>query len=223
MTILAVIFGIWSALVGASIDGATTYRTYTVLPTQSSLYVVTHRAGLLSFLGHEHAIIPMSWAAELCLSEPMDAGSHGALVIGTRSLVVDTDSARGLAGLGAGPGRADRFEIQQKLHDPAHLDTAAFPEILIDVIALGPAGDDEVPVTVTLTLRGVSRTAPLRVGIEHGDSGKVTLSGVLRVRQRDFGMRPESVAGVVKVANDVDLHFRLAAVPAADPCEPGPR
>ena len=48
---------------------------------------------------------------------------------------------------------------------------------------------------------------PMR--IESPNDGTTRLSGVLRVRQRDFGIEPESKAGLVKVSNDVDLHFLL--------------
>lgn len=42
----------------------------------SRLYVVTHKTGLLSFLGHEHAIVPTVWNADLCLADPIPAGAH---------------------------------------------------------------------------------------------------------------------------------------------------
>ena len=51
--------------------GQETLRSYVVDPERSSLFLVTHKAGLLSFLGHEHAIVPGEWRAELCLAESL--------------------------------------------------------------------------------------------------------------------------------------------------------
>jgi hypothetical protein len=44
------------------------------------------------------------------------------------------------------------------------------------------------------------------------------LTGVLRVRQRDFGIKPESRVGVVRVGDRVDLHFLLLATPTSRSC-----
>ena len=66
-------------------------RSYVVDQERSSLFLVTHRAGLLSFFGHEHAIVPGEWRAELCLAEPIPRSAHGNVVIQSRSLAIDTD------------------------------------------------------------------------------------------------------------------------------------
>ena len=87
-------------------------RSYVVDHERSSLFLVTHRAGLLSFFGHKHAIVPGEWRAELCLAEPIPRSAHGKVVIQSRSLAIDTDSARALAGLGSGPDADDVLEIQ---------------------------------------------------------------------------------------------------------------
>jgi hypothetical protein len=46
----------------------------------------------------------------------------------------------------------------------------------------------------------------------------MVLSGVLRIQLRDFGIEPESRVGLVKVSNDVDLHFEISASPTERPC-----
>ena len=47
------------------------------------------------------------------------------------------------------------------------------------------------------------------------------LSGVLQVARTSFGLRPETIAAVVKVADMVDIHFDLLAVPTGTPCPSG--
>jgi hypothetical protein len=46
----------------------------------------------------------------------------------------------------------------------------------------------------------------------------VRFTGVLRVAQTSFGIRPESVAAVIKVADVVDIHFDLLVVPTGVQC-----
>jgi hypothetical protein len=220
-------YDVWSAglplAIAAALSGGRPAqpREYQVDTARSRLWVVTHRSGLLSFLGHEHAIVPREWSAELCLSDSSGGGASGSIVILTRSLVIDSDSARSLAGLGGGPGGDDVREIQGKLLDAEHLDAEGHPEIRLDLIALEPATEAGVMrARVSLALRGTTRTYELPVQVEKLKDQTLQLTGELHVRQRDFGIRPESVAGVVKVADQVDLHVRLLAIPTARPCRP---
>ncbi len=189
----------------------------------SRLYVVTHRTGLLSFLGHDHAIVPTAWHADLCLADPIPAGAHASLVVRTDSLVIDSDSARTLAGLGHGPGAGERRKIQRTMLDAEHLDAARFPDVVLDLQAEAASEHDRLTVQGTLRLHGVTRRVTVPVTVQHGRDGRLMLSGTLRIGQRDYGVTPASVAGVVKVANDVDLHFLLSVRPTHRPCQtPGP-
>ncbi|HEX9884912.1 MAG TPA: YceI family protein [Longimicrobiales bacterium] len=209
-----------SVLAGSTGTGPGDLHTWEVMPGASQVYIVTHRAGLLSFLGHEHAIVPGEWSARLCLARPIPEGAHGSLVVRTGSLVIDSDSARALAGLGGGPGLEDRQEVQGKMLDSLHLDADRFPEIRLELRAAGAAVDGRFTARGTVTLRGVTRDVELPVTVDDGEGerGGIRLSGTLRIRQRDFGIEPESVGGLVKVSNDVDLHFALAAVPSEEVC-----
>ena len=46
----------------------------------------------------------------------------------------------------------------------------------------------------------------------------LNVRGTLTVRQSDFGTKPESIAGVVKVSDPVDIRFKLVALPTEDSC-----
>lgn len=196
-------------------------RSYVVDRERSSLFLVTHRAGLLSFFGHEHAIVPGEWRAEMCLAEPIPRSAHGKVVMQSRSLVIDSDSARALAGLGGGPGEDDVLEIQRKMLDAEHLDAQAYPEIVLTIDSVASDRESSLVGYGRFTLHGITRDVSVPMRIESPNDGTTRLSGVLRVRQRDFGIEPESTAGLVKVSNDVDLHFLLVAVPTDQPCTDG--
>jgi YceI-like domain len=195
-------------------------RAYAVDRDLSRLYVVVHRAGLLSFLGHEHAIVPRDWSADLCLSDPIEPGAHAALAIRTASLVIDVDSARALAGMGSGPGEDDRQDIQRKMLSASNLAAEEYPEIRVDLRARETPDQDRISVVGQMSLRGVTRDVDFLTDVERREPNELVLTGMLRIRMRDFGIEPESRAGLVKVSNDVDLHFVLAATPTARACPP---
>lgn len=202
----------------APVTGQETLRSYALDQERSSLVVVVHRAGLLSFLGHEHAIVPEEWRADLCLAEPVPRSAHGNVVIQSRSLLIDTDSARALAGLGGGPGEDDLAELQENMLDAEHLDALSYPEIVIRVDSVATESAGELVGFGGFTLRGITREISVPLRLEVPNDGTTRLSGTLRIQQRDFGIEPESKAGLVKVSNDVDLHFLLVATPTDLPC-----
>lgn len=193
-------------------------QRYAVDRDASRLYVVVHRAGLFSFLGHEHAIVPERWSAEMCLADPVPAGAHASLTLETESLIIDSDPARTLAGLGDGPDDDTRAELQTKMLDPEHLDAASFPEIRLDLHATEGVDDEQVRVAGTIAVHGVTRDVAFPVHLDHTDQGTLLMRGTLRIRQRDFGIEPESKAGLVKVADQVDLQFSLLASPTGERC-----
>jgi hypothetical protein len=202
------------------------FATLDTLPTRhevdrerSHLYVVTHRAGLLSFLGHQHAIIPMEWSGSFCAGDTPRPSSRGSLRIQTSSLVIDSDSARMLASLGDGPSEGDVEEIQETLLDEDHLGADLHPEILVESVVAELQEDGRLRLRTDVTIRGVTRQVHHPVDIEVAESGEMRVSGSLALRQRQFGIEPESIFGVVRVADEVDLHFLLVSIPTDDPCE----
>jgi polyisoprenoid-binding protein YceI len=195
-------------------------QAYDVDPGASRIWVVTHRAGLLSFLGHDHALVPGDWSARLCLAAPVPAGAHGSLVIRTASLVIDSDSARSLAGLGGGPSPGQVSAIQARTLDEAHLAADRYPEIRVAAAALEDETAGRLRMRAAITLRGVTKAVEFPLAVESAGANALRLVGAATFRQRDFGIEPESRAGVVKVADDVDLHFALLARPAGRPCDP---
>ena len=203
---------------GGGAHAAAELRAYAVERAASRVYIVTHRSGVFSFLGHEHAIVPLSWTPTLCLANPVPAGAHGSVVIDVASLVIDSDSARGVAHLGSGPSDSQTAQIQRKILDSSHLDAARYPSVRIEVVALTAAEGGQLKARATVALHGVTREAQLPIRVETGTDGRVSLTGDLRIRQRDFGIQPETVAGVVKVSNEVDLHFLLVAAPTGNRC-----
>lgn len=212
------------ALPGTGGLSAQEARVHVVEPAGSRLWVVTHRAGLLSFLGHEHAILATDWEAELCLAPSAPEHGRARFSIRTAGLVADADSVRALAGLGDGPGEDDRREIQERLLDADHLDATGHPEIVVETLGVRAGADgeegSELDVTAAVSIRGTTREVEVPLRLVRLGEDVVRLEGGLEVRQSWFGIEPESIAGVVKVSDEVDLRFLVVARPTARSCDP---
>lgn len=195
----------------------TTPQLYRFEPAESELYVVTHRAGLLSFLGHNHAIVAGQWSGTVCWSPAEPESVRGSVTVDARSLVIDSEDGRALADLGGGPSAEDIRTIQQNLLAEENLHADAYPELLLEIADVTREEGEGLDAEGWLTIRGVTRDVVFPIELTD-DAGGVRVDGTVEVRQSDFGIQPESVAGVVRVADPVDIHFSLLAVPASARC-----
>jgi polyisoprenoid-binding protein YceI len=191
---------------------------YRLDPPSSLLWVVTHRRGLLSFLGHDHAITAGDWHGAVCWSAGDPGAATGSVRVGTASLRIDSDSARALAGLGRGPSPDQLRSIQEKFLGPEFLDAEAHPELTLVLDRVVAADTASLDVEGSVTIRGITRPVRFIVAVGPADANALRLAGGFQVRQTDHGMRPESVAGVVRVADAVDIRFDVLARPTGSPC-----
>jgi polyisoprenoid-binding protein YceI len=192
-------------------------RVYDVDPARSHIVAITHRAGLLSFLGHEHAVLASEFTAALCLTPDEPSRSALKLSVPTRSLVIDSDTARKLARLGGGPGEDTREEIARKLIDERRLHADAHPTLSFETTSVMRTRADALQVRGRLSIKGTERDVNFPASLTHAPDD-VRLQAKLRIKLSDFGVLAESIAGVVKVANDVDLVIDLLARPTAGEC-----
>lgn len=189
--------------------------------TRSHLALRTYRGGLLSFLGHDHGVLATAWRAELCLDPETLPASTVTITLPVDSLVIDTPEARQLAGLDrhGGPGPADREKLQQKMLSAEVLDPVSHPEITFrsSAVEAGGAGN-AVEVTGELAIHGITRTVMVPVAVDTLDDGALRLSGQLEIRHSWFGLKAESVAGVVNVKDEMELRFELVGRPSDQVC-----
>jgi polyisoprenoid-binding protein YceI len=171
----------------------------------SRIYVVTYRTGLLSFLGHEHAILANDWQAAVCYDAPQHLQSRASFSVNSATLTIDADSARQLAGLGRGPSANQRTQIQAKML--ANLDVANHPALAFSSDSLRMR-NSRATLYGRLTIKGKTNPVDVPLVIREAD-GALTINGKTSFRQSAFGIRPESIAGVVKVSDRVDLFIQL--------------
>ena len=199
-----------------------TSRVYDVDATQSHIFLVTHRAGLFSFLGHEHAVLATEQTAQLCLTPDAPARSALRITIPTHSLVIDSDTARRLARLGSGPNAEQRAEIARKMMDERRLHADVHTTLSFQTVSVQRTRGDSLQVQGRLRIRGVERDVRFPARLTTIDPNTVRLQAKLRFKLSDFGVLAETVAGVVKVANDVDLYVDLLAKPTPQECDGEP-
>ena len=178
-------------------------RSYKVDGEKSQVAIEVGRAGLFKVAGHEHQVAAQPVAGDI-LADPDDlAASSVQLVFRSSAVtVLDKDDPDG------------RPKVQEAMASPRVLDVARFPEIRFSSRAVKGhrAADQAFELTVdgAVELHGVTKTLslPVRVTLA-GD--ELVAEAKLVLRQRDFGIEPVSVGGVVKVKDELAISCRFVA------------
>jgi polyisoprenoid-binding protein YceI len=178
-------------------------RTYAVDAAASQVAVKVGKAGLFKMAGHEHTVVAEGFSGEV-LVNPANVARSSVHVVFTASAVRVADSE----------GKDDIPKVQATMEGPKVLDVARFPEVRFtstSVTERKHAGDQwELLVAGDLELHGVKRplTVPLRVTL---GPDSLTAEGAVRLAQKDFGIEPVSVGGVVKVKDELEVTLKIVA------------
>jgi polyisoprenoid-binding protein YceI len=158
---------------------------------RSVLTVHVYKAGLFSSFGHDHEI-----------RAPIQTGTFSEEK-NTVQFVID---ARTLRVRDADVSDKDRAEVQATMLGPTVLDSERFREIRFHSIEVNALGNNKWSVRGELTLHG--QTRPVEAVVERQND---VYRGSAQLRQKDFGIRPVSVAGgSVKVKDEVRVEFEIA-------------
>jgi len=171
----------------AAIPDSTIY----LLSPASHLEVQTGKAGLLSFVGHEHRIRARSVHGRIVYRPNAPATSHVSLVIPTDSLEVLTP-----------PDTAEVRKVTETMRTEV-LDVAHYPEIRFESRTVARSGNT-LHIVGALTIKGQTRDIPVDVELQ---IARDTLQASTRfgIKQTDFGIRPYrgGPGGTVRVADRV--------------------
>jgi polyisoprenoid-binding protein YceI len=184
--------------------------------SRSFIAIATRKGGVLSFAaGHDHGILASDWSANVCLDRENPRGSSVAVSIPTASLRIDTSEARQKAGVkGDPPSAKDVEKIQDKMVGPANLDAQKYPEITFKTASVTANGAESFVLSGPLTMRGVTRTVSVPV-VHKG----ALFSGEFKVKLTDFGIKPESISGVVNVKDTIEVRLAFEGKLGGD-CTP---
>lgn len=178
--------------------------TYAVAMAQSSVVVHVGKAGLFGFAGHEHLVAAPRLQGEV----------HAAADDLSRSLVTLTFETGALRVEEKGEPAGDAAKVQEVMVGPRVLDATRFPTVTFKSRTVtgriaGPNAYD-LNITGDLFLHGVTRSVSLPLHVEiSGDTLKAT--GHVVLRQTEYGISPVTVAGVVKVKDEVTIDFIFVA------------
>jgi polyisoprenoid-binding protein YceI len=179
-------------------------RTYVVDPERSAATIHVGRAGLFKFAGHEHAVLAPRFRGEIQADALDLAGSSVSLTFDTPSLKVSS----------RGEPPEDVPKVQERMVGPELLDVARFPLLTFRSTKIegrdAGKGVYELQITGQLMLHGLTRSTVVQARVEvAGDA--LTATGSFVIRHTDFGLTPVSVAGVVKVKNEIAIDYKIQA------------
>ena len=183
---------------------------YQVQQASSWLLAITDKTGVFSFAAHKHAVLATRWSARVTIRPDDPPTSNATVTVPVSSLVIDSKQARQTAALGSGPSADDIRTIQERMLGPEVLDAKSYPEIQFATTAIEKEGADQLRVTGKFQMHGHTRTVTIPVHYQGAENSGFILQGEFSIRQTDFGMKPESVAGgTVQVKDEVSIRFRV--------------
>jgi polyisoprenoid-binding protein YceI len=167
-----------------------------------------------SFAGHAHEVLAPRLEGQIQADAAHIDSSAVHLSFETAALQVS----------GRGEPPQDVPKVRARMIGPELLDVARIPAVTFRSarVAGREAGKDsyELHLTGELELHGVRRSivVPVRVSLA---GGELRAYGTLVLRQTDFALTPVSVAGVVKVKDELSIDFTIvAAQPTASQMSP---
>ena len=184
--------------------------------SRSFIAIAARKGGVLSFAaGHDHGILASDWSANVCFDRENPRGSSVAVSIPTASLRIDTPEARQKAGVKGDPPKAkDVEEIQNNMLGAANLDAQRYPEITFKTASVTANGAESFVLSGPLTIRGVTRTVSVPV-VHKG----ALFIGEFNVKLTDFGIKPESIGGVVNIKDTIEVRLAFEGKLGGD-CTP---
>jgi polyisoprenoid-binding protein YceI len=190
--------------------------TYVVDAARSTVSVHVGRSGLFGFAGHEHVVIAPRLEGEILADPARLESSSVSLTFESAALQVSP----------RGEPPSDVPKVRARMLGPDVLDAIRFPTVSFRSARVEGRRTDEdtfdLQVTGTLTLHGIARPVALPVRVVLS-SGTLRARGRLVVSQTDYGMKPVSVGGLVKVKDEVSIDFTIVATRAGtSPTGAGP-
>lgn len=177
-----------SLFLGVALGHAQTWQA--IDASASTVTVKAYKTGLFSGFAHDHVI-----------RGPI---AQGRVALDREAVEIEIQAAR-LQVLDPQLGPDKRAEIQTRMLGPEVLHVESFPAISFRSETVKKTGDNAWLVTGPLALHGQSRPVEVKVTREGN-----AFRGAATIRQRDFGIKPVSIAGgTVKVKDEVTIEFEV--------------
>lgn len=186
---------------------------YTLDQEQSRVYVLVHRGGLFSHLGHNHVISSKDLSGVIAYNTDAPERSEFNIEMPLAKLVVDDQTARDkIAGAfsGAVP-QEDAEGTYKNMTGKSVLNVAEYP--VVRVISRHVSGQaPDYKVLTKIQLHGVERDVVVPVKAEMSKDGVIHMQGQFKIKQSDFGIKPLTAGlGAIAVKDALDIQLDLYA------------
>ena len=176
---------------------------FRVESARSLVTLEVHRAGSLARIGHDHVI-----AARDVHGYVAPDDSRADLYLRLDALTVDESELRAQAKLDTHPTPEDIAGTRRNMLNGFEADRHPFAQVRIRGAA---TNGGEAPLEVAVSLHGATHSfvVPVRTS-RSGD--ELVATGVVTLRQTDFGIKPLSVlGGALQVQDAVEVRFSIRA------------
>jgi polyisoprenoid-binding protein YceI len=179
--------------------------SYAIGPENGSLTLNTYVGGMGKKMGHDLVFEAAKWAGVLDLNVAQPAAS-------SVQITVDVESLRIIEAVGGLKTLSDKDKVEIGAIRAKTLQTQAYPEI--SLVSNGVSGDmPTLAVQGDMTITGNTKPVTLHVIVEElGDTTRITSTAT--VVQSDFGIKPYSKLGALKIKDSVDLKV-VVTLPAS--------
>ncbi|MDP9389264.1 MAG: YceI family protein [Actinomycetota bacterium] len=175
--------------------------SHSIGPENGRLTVNTYVGGMGAKMGHDLVLEATRWTGTLNLDPQNPSACSVEVSVDPRSLEV-VQASGGLKGL----SDKDKDEIGQNRDKT--LQASKHTEIAFRSTAVR-GGPPKFTVQGDLTIAGNTRPVTLDVSVEDA-AGETRLTGRTTIVQTEFGVKPYSKLGALKVKDPVDLEFSLS-------------
>jgi polyisoprenoid-binding protein YceI len=190
-------------LAGSLTAAAAGPRTFNVDTARSKALIDVGKAGAFSFAGHTHEVEAPLTSGVVHFDSDDVSKSDLRLQFNAAAMKV--------TGKGEPPG--DVPKVTEAMLGEQVLDVKKYPSITFESTAVsgrGSASSLDLQITGNLTIRGT--TKPVRsIASAKIEGDTLTATGKFAIKQTDFGIKPISVGGVVKVKDELAINFTIVA------------
>ena len=202
---LLLVAGVTAPLVAvAALGPRIATQSFVIDPASSSAVVAVGKAGVFSFAaGHTHEVTsPIKGTVELDANDPTQSTIH--MEIDAAALLVSSKNEP----------PDDVPQVQKAMLSDKVLDVEHYPTIVFQssrVTITKSAGQAwELTVSGDFTLHGSTKPLAFPASAELS-ADRLTAHGQFQIKQSDYGIKPVSVAGVVKVKDELVITYTVVA------------
>lgn len=182
---------------------------WTLDPSAGTLRVIVRRTGILMAFGHDHVIDVPDYEGKFSFAAGEGSVS---LSIDTAGLIIDSLTSRPGLGLKGKVKKKYIPKIRKSMRGPKGLDVARYKEIRfvseeVEEVA-GSGGAWRI--RGNLALHGEIRPISFVVVMTE-EGGALRIKGAVRIKPSHFGIKPFSLAGLIKVKDEAEVVFDLLA------------